>query len=969
MYDPISVSTALVSSGGDLLIELTDGTIINAGRVRGNPGPKGDTGDQGIRGAHGKDGIDGTNGAKWHTGVGAPDIGLGEDGDLYMDVASSLLPIFQKVGGDWLFLSNLKPTSSGGVGATGEGAAGGGGSIIIFPPPNTGDQPNDNDGKPVDNGDLWYDPTTGHLWVYYNNQWTPISDRPPVIVSPNPPQFNSGSEDGTIIKYPLSEGDLWFDSAQAALYVAALNGDGDLVWVISTPADRSILQDEIPVGGFVFPAATQDGDTVFNDTTGLWYVYNGNKNQWIDLPPGERELSYPGILREADPAIDETYEGEANAEDGDVYLNAPDHETGTRLVVRKVDRKGFAWTDFIQGIAEGDGIALVQTNYDNGPDNPQTQRVDYLIVTSIVENPDSFSIEVDYEQQNFDHDPLFGEEVSVRFLAQVSSPAVCVTFQEATPEPKCVGHLWFDSSEDDYTLYLYDGNEWVPAAPPVSLEGIEQSIYHISEKLSVVETGIVGARVDIAGNAGEIEAAKVRLEDLETSQTVQDNQIIELEEEIESLAPSTDRGSWTFSDAMPLAAGEYTMGASVSSGYCIDQLERCIREAPGFPDNIDPAAQAECNRLAAECETARENGELYMPDYAHAAFLHFHKLDSEGKEHSFADWTVGKYVDLFDREDEDYALFEITEAPTQDGDVYTIGVQPLQHQGEAGGLVRVKVFEMASADPTEYVRKTGDTMTGSLNLLADTYDETSASYPKIIFKAPDAEGEEQFSRIYQKGAYLRSDRSFQSGGSLNATGNLQYNGITRVGMSSGDNYLGVGTTTAKRALVWNSYGHATKIQTSSGYGQVGQALTVGPNQTLEWATPAGGQPKPGPFTWKFEKRTSGTASPGYLWWKDKFVYLSSTTAEGAKLAVASALSTGATTFSSYHLGSGITNSAANFKFWRLNSSGAWELTAWAIPYKYRFGYGGWVQLEYASKQGSLPEVEDSLWCITLPDLI
>ena len=42
MYDPISVSTALVSSGGDLLIELTDGTIINAGRVRGNPGPQGE---------------------------------------------------------------------------------------------------------------------------------------------------------------------------------------------------------------------------------------------------------------------------------------------------------------------------------------------------------------------------------------------------------------------------------------------------------------------------------------------------------------------------------------------------------------------------------------------------------------------------------------------------------------------------------------------------------------------------------------------------------------------------------------------------------------------------------------------------------------------------------------------------------------------------------------------------------------
>ena len=57
MYDPISVETALVSSGGDLLIQLTDGTIVNAGRVRGMPGPQGEKGEQGIRGAHGKDGI------------------------------------------------------------------------------------------------------------------------------------------------------------------------------------------------------------------------------------------------------------------------------------------------------------------------------------------------------------------------------------------------------------------------------------------------------------------------------------------------------------------------------------------------------------------------------------------------------------------------------------------------------------------------------------------------------------------------------------------------------------------------------------------------------------------------------------------------------------------------------------------------------------------------------------------------
>ena len=846
------IETALVSNG-NLLIQLDDGTIVNAGRVAGPQGPQGLAGAEGPRGADGRNGTDGADGARWHTGIGAPELGLGTNGDLYMDVASSLLPIYQKVNGDWLFLTNLKATSSGGVGATGESAAGDGSAIIIFPSPQPGvpgpDQPSaDNNGRPISEGDLWYDPTTGWIYVYYNGKWVAISDRPPVIVSPTPPDYNNASDNNT--QYPLKEGDLWFDSAQAALYVAAINGDDDLVWVISTPADRSILQDEIPVGGFIFPAATQDGDTAFNDVTNLWYVYNASKKQWIDLPPGERELSYPGVLREADAAIDETYEGEADAADGDVYLNAPDHETGTRLVVRKVDRKGFAWTDLIQGLAEGDGIALIQTNYDNGPDNPQTQRVDYLIVTNIVENPDSFSIEVDYEQQNFDHDPLFDEEVSVRFLAQVSSPAVCVTFQEGTPEPKCVGHLWFDSSEDDYTLYIYDGNDWVPAAPPVSLEGIEQSIYHISEKLSVVETGIVGARVDIAGNAGEIEAAKVRLEDLETSQAVQDNQIIELEEEIESLAPSLDRGQWTLHNAMPLAAGQYAIGVAVNSGYCIDQYERCIQAAPGYPSNIDPVAQAECTRIAAECETAKENGELLISDWAHAAFLHFHKTDFEGKNHTFSDYEVGMFIDLFDQGDTGFAVFEITAEPTLADDVYTIGVTPVQHEGEASGLARIKVFELAGADVTDFVRKTGDTMTGDLNLVSDTYDATSASYPKVIFKNPNSSGVEYKTELYQTSSYLRSTRSFETRGTLSAFGNLQYDGETRVGMSSAGGYLGKGTSASKRALEWDADGEVTKIQAFNGFGNQGQMLTVGANETLMWATPA--VAGPASLSWKYQ---------------------------------------------------------------------------------------------------------------------
>ena len=122
--------------------------------------------------------------------------------------------------------------------------------------------------------------------------------------------------------------------------------------------------------------------------------------------------------------------------------------------------------------------------------------------------------------------------------------------------------------------------------------------------------------------------------------------------------------------------------------------------------------QSHCQGLF---QRAKDNGEEYfMNDWSHATLLHFHKTDSEGKNHTFADYKVGMFIDLFDQGDTGFAVFEITAAATLDGDVYTIGVHPVQHEGEAAGLARVKVFELAGADPTEFVRNTGDTMTGAL---------------------------------------------------------------------------------------------------------------------------------------------------------------------------------------------------------------------------------------------------------------
>ena len=288
--------TAVVSNG-NLLLELDDGTVVNAGRVKGETGPIGLQGREGLRGSPGSDGRDGRDGASIHTGLGAPNPDDYNDGDIYIDVQTVDLLLYQKIGGQWARIGALKgqPGAPGAAGS--DGAAGGGGSIIIDGGSNNGgDGPTvDNNGQPIQDGDLWFDPETGYIYVYRGSVWIPVSDHPPAIISDTPPEHNNASNENPTQppQYDVVEGDLWFDSDQAALYVAAKDTGDNLVWVITIPADRSTLIPLLPVTTFVFPASAtgtyvDDGTIVENTVTGVFYIYNASKNQWIDLPPRDR---------------------------------------------------------------------------------------------------------------------------------------------------------------------------------------------------------------------------------------------------------------------------------------------------------------------------------------------------------------------------------------------------------------------------------------------------------------------------------------------------------------------------------------------------------------------------------------------------------------------------------------------------------------------------------------------------------
>ena len=115
MNAPTSVISAAVV-GGDLILGLSDGAIINAGRVQG---PKGLTGEQGPMGATGLRGTDGNTILSFE---GAPQPFAGKDGDFAINVVAWEI-YGPKAAGQWGTGTPLRGDTRNGRGNGGERAA------------------------------------------------------------------------------------------------------------------------------------------------------------------------------------------------------------------------------------------------------------------------------------------------------------------------------------------------------------------------------------------------------------------------------------------------------------------------------------------------------------------------------------------------------------------------------------------------------------------------------------------------------------------------------------------------------------------------------------------------------------------------------------------------------------------------------------------------------------------------------
>ena len=150
-------------------------------------------------------------------------------------------------------------------------------------------------------------------------------------------------------------------------------------------------------------------------------------------------------------------------------------------------------------------------------------------------------------------------------------------------------------------------------------------------------------------------------------------EIVELEEEIEGIAITSERGEWVSSTN--IGSGEFRMiGLNGNTIYY---------------DNRDFI-----NAIA------------------------FNNVDADGATHGWGEVEVGDILELLDKPDTDYGIFEITNI-SLGGGTSTFTVDYIKGVGEAtvGDRTRIKIFAKPTGGNLEdYVRIAGDDMTGRLRM-------------------------------------------------------------------------------------------------------------------------------------------------------------------------------------------------------------------------------------------------------------
>ena len=172
------------------------------------------------------------------------------------------------------------------------------------------------------------------------------------------------------------------------------------------------------------------------------------------------------------------------------------------------------------------------------------------------------------------------------------------------------------------------------------------------------------------------------------------NEIVELEEEIEAIAPSVERGIWKF-----------TLTGDVNSNGDITFYDDTFGN--GNPTGLYTAVKS----------------------------IWLNSIDNSATPHGFTNVEVGHLIEVFAQGESDFGLYTVTEIHDESAGPVSYWafdvefVRALDNPASAaapGDLIRVKTFQPPTGgDPGAYVLKTGDKMSGALefegNIGTDPY--------------------------------------------------------------------------------------------------------------------------------------------------------------------------------------------------------------------------------------------------------
>ena len=168
------------------------------------------------------------------------------------------------------------------------------------------------------------------------------------------------------------------------------------------------------------PFDTSDPTNLQTQQEVNWFLWNYIRD--LEVEGAQLGFSTECTMLQAPADIDETFERDPVDYDryGSAlfYINAPDHEQATRIVVPKIDSKDFDWSAVLRAHKKGDVIMSVQLEDFNTPDvsDDIDYRSEWRIINEPVENQFSFSFEVEHVNEQPQHLPSFNEKAYIRLI-------------------------------------------------------------------------------------------------------------------------------------------------------------------------------------------------------------------------------------------------------------------------------------------------------------------------------------------------------------------------------------------------------------------------------------------------------------------------------------------------------------------------------------------------------------------------